>query len=46
MVEGKPLPQGVKSMVIVVCWGLTVGLTIKGATGPVEEEEEEEGGRS
>ena len=46
VVEGKPLPQGVKSMVIVVCWGLTVGLTIKGATGPVEEEEEEEGGRS
>lgn len=45
---GKPLPQGVMSTVIVVCWGLTVGLTIKGATGAAEEEEEEEeeeGGR-
>ena len=45
VVEGKPLARGVMSMVIVVKRGLTIGLTIKGATGPVEEEEEEEGGR-
>ena len=45
VVEGKPLAQGVMSMMIVVKRGLTIGLKIKGATGPVEEEEEEEGGR-